>query len=101
MRQPLSEIAHRALTVVETRTRQQGQDLFQELNRVGLIATEPRIQEIQVAALKNMFDRLETVSVTELMEAHNRGNSNPGTPADLHRAIVAWIRAYIDYIEHD
>lgn len=103
MRGPLSEVAHKAVTKVADRATRDGQDVWQELNRVGLLATEPRIQEIQVAALKNMFDRFEPMSADNLLGYINwhQNNSNPATPADLLHAITVWFRSYIDYMEHD
>lgn len=89
-REPLTELAHRALSVVETRSRQQGLDFFQELNRVGLVATEPRIREIQKLALANLFDRLEETQPAQLM------NWKPGTADEMYRAVLGWIRAYIN-----
>lgn len=91
-REPLTEIAYRALTVVETRCRQDGLNLFEELNRVGLIATVPRIREIQKAALANMFDKFQEIQSAYFMDWQ------PGTPDEMHRAIKGWIRAYLlDY----
>lgn len=88
-REPLTEIAYRALTVVETRCRQNGLDLFEELNRVGLIATVPRIREIEKAALANMFDKLQEIQPAYFM------NYQPGTPDEMYQAIKGWIRTYL------
>jgi hypothetical protein len=95
MRQPLTEIARKAFTTVQARALSQGLDLFEELNRVGLLATEPRIQEIQVSALQNMLDRLNMVSPAQLMEQHAKGNSNPGTPAGMYNSLIDWVYDYI------
>lgn len=92
-REPLTEIAYRALHVVETRCRQDGLDFFEELNRVGLIATVPRIQEIQKVTLANMYDKLQDVQPAHLM------NSQPGTPDDMYRAMLGWIRDYINLLD--
>ena len=94
-RAPLTEIAHRALQVVSKRCDREGLDLFQELNRVGLIASEPRIREIQELALKNMHDRLEAVTAGELLWQISNRTKNPGTPEDLYQGILDWIRQYI------
>lgn len=88
-REPLTEIAHRALTVVQERCRREGLDLFEELNRVGLIATVPRIQEIQKSALANLLDKFD-----EIQPAYFMG-WQPGTPDEMYRAIKGWIRAYL------
>jgi hypothetical protein len=88
-REPLTEIAHRALTVVQDRCQREGLDLFEELNRVGLIATVPRIQEIQRSALANLYDKFQEIQPAAFM------NWRPGTPDEMHRAIRGWIRAYL------
>jgi len=98
VRDPLSEIARKAMSVTENRCRKQGLDFAEELNRLGLLATEPRIREIQVSALKNMLARLEMMSVADLMEVQRRGNSNPGTPADLYVSVLGWIHNYINHL---
>jgi hypothetical protein len=98
----LTEIAWKAISVTQTRATQQGLDFFEELNRVGLLATEPRIREIQVLALRNMLDYLETgLSVTDLNRTYQRGNSNPATPADTYNAVLSWIRTYVNAISND
>jgi hypothetical protein len=95
-RPPLTEIARKALVVVQNRSRREGLDPFEELNRVGLIATAERIQEIQIAALKNMLDRLEISGETELLATFTRGNSNPPTAMDMYRSVTDWVRAFIE-----
>jgi hypothetical protein len=67
IREPLTEIALQACRVVHARSLREGLDLFEELNRVGLLATEPRIREIQKSALINLMTELELVGPTELM----------------------------------
>lgn len=102
-RGPLSEVASKAIARTITRAMKEGLDEWEELNKLGLLATEPRILEIQVAALKNMYDRFNSMSVDDFMRHidWHRNNSNPATPADLLNAIGAWFLTYIDYIEHD
>jgi hypothetical protein len=101
MREPLTEIARKAFTTVQARCLSQGLDLFEELNRVGLLATEPRIREIQVSALANMLDRLGDVPPDQLMAEHARNNSNPGTPIGMYLGIKGWILSHIAHIAHD
>lgn len=103
MRGQLSEIAHAAIVKTAQRASANGLDVWQELNRVGLLATEPRKQEIEVAALKNMYDRFQSMSADNFLGYVNwhQTNSNPATPADLLHAITVWFQTYIDYIEHD
>jgi len=101
MREPLTEIARKAFITVQARCLSQGLDLFEELNRVGLLATEPRIREIQVSALENLFDRLDVVPIDQLMAGHTQGNSNPGTPAAMYVGVQHWIRSHIRRIAHD
>ena len=103
MRDPLSETAHAAVKRTATRAQAQGLDVWQELNRLGLLATEPRKQEIEVAALKNMFDRFSMMSEDHFLINVNwhQTNSNPATPADLLHAITVWMQSYIDYIACD
>lgn len=98
-RAPLSEIAQKALTVVQARCAKQGLDLFEELNRVGLIATVPRIQEIQVSTLRNMLERLQSISASELLRITQRGNSNPMTPDDMYNSVLGWIHNYIAMLD--
>lgn len=100
-RGPLSEIAMKALSVVQARSITQGTSLFEELNKVGLIATEPRIREIQVSTLKNMYDRFCTMEPAELLRITRHGNSNPATPQDMWLSVVSWICTYIDYMEKE
>jgi hypothetical protein len=66
-RQPLSEIAYKALEVTHRRAVKNGLDPFEELNRVGLVATEPRIREIQVSILENLSDRLEQLNMSQIL----------------------------------
>lgn len=102
-RGPLSETSQQAIARTVTRSLQDGVDLWEELNKVGYLATEPRVQEIEVSALKNAFDRFETMSADDFLRHINwhQNNSNPATPADLLNAIRAWFISYIDYIAHD
>jgi hypothetical protein len=95
VREPLTEIAHKALSVVSVRCSRHGLDLFEELNRVGLIATEPRIREIQKLALANMIDRLEAVQPADFMREAQMYNSNPGTPDDMYKGVMGWIHNYM------
>lgn len=101
MRQPLTEIARKALSVTEARCSRDGLDLFEELNRVGLLATEPRIREIQVSALMNMQERLLSVAPAELFRTMHQRNSNPMTPDDTYKSVMDWISDYINHITHD
>lgn len=94
MREPLSEISYRALRVVEDRAQREGLDLFEELNRVGFVATEPRIQEIRKSALNDVVLRLELIGPSELMAEYHRGNSNPATTYDVFNAIINWIKEH-------
>lgn len=94
MREPLSEISYRALQVVKDRAKREGLDLFEELNRVGFVATEPRIQEIRKSALADVVRRLELMGPSELMADYQRGNSNPATTYDVFNAIINWINSY-------
>lgn len=98
MRDPLTEIAHKALSVVHTRAMKNGLDFFEELNRVGLIATEPRIREIQKSTLSNMLDRLEAMQPADFLREAQRNNSNPGTPDDMYRGVLGWIHNYLNQI---
>lgn len=90
-RQPLSEIAHRALTVVARRAQKDGLDLFQELNRVGLVATEPRIREIQVSTLQNFSDRLEDMNMAQVLMSHHGSM----TADDMLREVKSMLGDYI------
>jgi hypothetical protein len=99
VRAPLTEIAHKALLVTQARATAQGLDFLEELNRVGLIATEPRIREIQVSALRNMLERLEMLSVDDLTRSARTNNSNPVTPAALYVSVLSWVSNYITHIE--
>jgi hypothetical protein len=94
MRDPLSEIARKALSVTEARCLKQGLDLPEELNRLGLLATEPRIREIQVSALENLVNRMQSMGAAGF-------NPNPGTPADMYNSVVGWIHTYIYQVAHD
>lgn len=96
-REPLTEIAHKALSVVHTRSTQNGLDFFEELNRVGLLATEYRIREIQVSALKNMIQRLEMIEPAEMLRLIGR-SANPGTPTDMYANILEWMRTYLGQV---
>lgn len=100
-RGPLSEIAYRALVVTQRRAEAEGVDLFEELNRYGLIASEPRIKELQVAALLNMVMRLRMLSADELLQlnGYGRRNSNPPTLDDLLQAVDGWISTYIEAVK--
>ena len=99
MREPLSEIARKALDVTRARASRDGLDFFEELNRVGLIATAPRIREIEVAALLNMLERLKSMEPAALLHIHTRGNSNPATAADMLAAVESWIELHIRNID--
>jgi hypothetical protein len=103
MRDQLSEIAHAAMKRTAARAQAQGLDVWQELNRVGLLATEPRKQEIEVSALKNLLDRFQSMSADDLLRtiSWHQNNSNPATPADLLHAVTVWMQNYIDYMTHD
>jgi hypothetical protein len=101
MRDPLTEIARKALSVTQARAAKGGLDLFEELNRVGLIATEPRVQEIQVSALQNMYDRLSAMQPAELLRVTQSWNSNPLTPTDMYDSVLGWIANYIAYMTND
>ncbi len=98
---PLSEIARKALSTIQARATRNGIDFFEELNRVGLIATKTRIQEIEIAALRNLLDRLRSLEPAGLLHVFTRGNSNPATPADMMTAIDHWIDLYIKTLEND
>lgn len=98
MRHPLDEIAYKALSVVRNRAERDGLDFLEELNKVGLIATKPRIQEIRISALRDLHDRLEMMSSVEMLHLI-RGNSNGGTAADMYGGILRWIREYVETYE--
>lgn len=95
MRGPLSEIAMKALERTQRRAERNGLSLFEELNRVGLIASEPRIYEIRVAAVSNLRDRLEELDLHSALAGFYQGNSNPPTPDDVRRQLLAWVDRYI------
>lgn len=101
-RQPLSEIAMKALTVTRDRVMREGTDLFEELNRIGLIATEPRKQEIRISALKSLRDHLHAVSVDDLLrrDGYYARNSNPPTTEDVRQAVCNWMDEFIGEVEH-
>lgn len=96
-RQALSEIAHRALSVVSRRAEKQGLDLFEELNRVGLIATEPRIREIQVSTLQNFSDRLEDMNISHVLMKNNGSM----TADDMLRHVKTMLSDYILVVKDD
>lgn len=102
-RQPLSPVAYAAVKVTAARAQSQGLDVWEELNRIGLLATESRIHEIHTSALRNMQERFVSMSADDLMRHVNwqQNNSNPATPADLLRAITQWLDSYIDRVECD
>lgn len=91
----------KALTVVQKRCDNQGLDLFEELNRVGLLATEPRIREIQTSTLSNMIDRFQSMEPAELLHITrlSRGNSNPATPEDMWNSVAGWLLNYLNNID--
>lgn len=97
MRPPLSEVAYAALRTVRNRSERSGKDFLEELNQVGLIASEPRIREIETSALRNLRDRLEMMSPIELLAVTNHGNSNPTTPEDMLRSLIRWMDNYITH----
>lgn len=99
-REPLTEIAYKALSVIQARAQSEGLDLFEELNRYGLIASEPRIKEIQVSALRNMIARLEMIEPGELIRMISR-SANPGTPSDMYANILQWMRTYATAVENE
>jgi hypothetical protein len=98
MRDPLTEIARKALSVTQARAAREGLDLFEELNRVGLLATEPRIREIQVSALQNMLDRLASMQPAELLRETQTWNSNPLTTQDMYNSVLDWVNSYIGQV---
>lgn len=103
-RLPLTEIAHAAVTKTAERARAAGQDPWQELNRVGLLATEARIREIEIATMKNVLDRLQRYSVDELLMGidWHRNHSNPASPNDLLQAVYKHMEDFIGIAErHD
>jgi hypothetical protein len=96
MRGPLDDVAVAALKRVTERAQRNGLDVHEELNKVGLIATAPRIQEAVYEALKNFRDRLHEVDIAPLLSEYYRGNSNPPTPTDVQRLLLTWIDRYIE-----
>jgi hypothetical protein len=96
-RPPLTEIAHAAVTRTAARAQKAGLDQWEELNRLGLLATEARIREIEVSTLKNSLERLQRYSVDELLFAFgwHRQSSNPAAPDDLLRAVYKHLEEII------
>lgn len=98
IRAPLTEIAYKAFTTTSRRARNQGLDVWEELNRIGFLATEPRIREIQKSTLDNLIARLEMLEPSELARIMSR-SADPGTPTEMYRNIVAWIRNYATHLD--
>lgn len=96
-RPPLTEIAHAAVTKTAQRALSSGLDVWQELNRVGLLATERRIKEIEIAAMKNVLERLQRYSADDLLHAVGwyQSHSNPASPNDLLQAVHRHLEEFI------
>lgn len=94
----LDELTRVRVAAVLTNAVTNGYDRTEALHRAQLLWTPHRERETKVKILKYIVQEMTTWRPAEFMRSINRSTS-AGTPADMHRAVVAWIEKHIKAIE--
>jgi hypothetical protein len=82
----IDPVTRAAVLLAESRARRDGRDLYENLDRYGLLVTEEKTVTLQLSALSLLRDRLEDLSVTQLGSL-----AEDQTPAGIRRAVLMFI----------
>lgn len=95
---PIDDTTRVRAEMVLAEARFSGHNWVEALHRAQLLWTPHRERETKVKILKYIVQEMTTWRPAEFMRSINRSTS-AGTPADMHRAVVAWIEKHIKAIE--
>lgn len=96
----LDELTYNKANFTLKMAQRSGHNPVEALHYAGLLWTPHRERETRANTLKFIVKEMNTWRPAEFMRSVNRSDSS-GTPADMQRAIVAWIEKHIKAIEED